>query len=87
MFYFLNETEKEIILLISYLLTYLLYLINITSICLYKIKEYYICLNSNYHNALTFSFDILDGAVREYQKMKNKTLILKNDGQIAENPV
>jgi cysteinyl-tRNA synthetase len=47
----------------------------------------YLCLNSYYHNALTFSYDILDGAVREYEKLKNKTLSLKNDGEIDVDKV
>ena len=47
----------------------------------------YLCLNSYYHNALTFSYDILDGAVREYDKLKNKTLSLKQDGEIIESKV
>ena len=38
----------------------------------------YLCLNSYYHNELTFSFDILDGAVNAYKKLKNKTLSLLN---------
>ena len=42
----------------------------------------YLCLNSYYHNALTFSYDILDGAKREYDKLKNKTLSLNEDGDI-----
>jgi len=42
----------------------------------------YLCLNSYYHNGLTFSFDILDGASREYSKLRNKTLNLGNDGEI-----
>ena len=42
----------------------------------------YLCLKSYYHNTLTFSYDILDGAVREYEKLKNKTLSLKEDGDI-----
>lgn len=45
----------------------------------------YLCLNSYYHNALTFSYDILDGATREYQKLKKKTLSLGNDGEIDED--
>ena len=32
----------------------------------------YLCLKSYYHNALTFSYDILDGAENEYNKLKNK---------------
>lgn len=42
----------------------------------------YLCLNSYYHNTLTFSFDILDGASREYNKLKNKCLSLSHDGDI-----
>ena len=42
----------------------------------------YLCLNSYYHNALTFSYEILDGAGREYLKLKNKVLSLKEDGEI-----
>ena len=42
----------------------------------------YLCLNSYYHNGLTFSFDILDGASREYAKLKNKTINLGNNGEI-----
>ena len=40
----------------------------------------YLCLNSYYHNSLTFSFDILDGASREYSKLKNRVLSLSDDG-------
>ena len=36
----------------------------------------YLCLNSYYHNELTFSYDILDGASTAYKKLKNKTLSL-----------
>lgn len=32
----------------------------------------YLCLKSYYHNVLTFSYDILDGAQNEYNKLKNK---------------
>lgn len=42
----------------------------------------YMCLNSYYHNTLTFSYEILDGASREYQKLKNKTLSLGMAGDI-----
>lgn len=45
----------------------------------------YLCLNSYYHNSLTFSYDILDGATREYQKLKKKTLSLGKDGNIDED--
>ena len=42
----------------------------------------YLCLNSYYHNVLTFSYEILDGAMREYQKLKKKTLALQDDGEM-----
>ena len=42
----------------------------------------YLCLNSCYHNELTFSYDILDGAQREYNKLKNKALSLSDVGDI-----
>ena len=32
----------------------------------------YLCLKSYYHNTLTFSYEILDGAKNEYNKLKNK---------------
>lgn len=44
----------------------------------------YLCLNSYYHNALTFSYDILDGAAREYQKLKNKISILSDEGELNQ---
>lgn len=47
----------------------------------------YLCLNSSYHNQLTFSYEILDGASREYQKLKNKTLSLTDDGKIDNDLV
>ena len=42
----------------------------------------YLCLNSYYHNTLTFGFDILDGATREYDKLKRRVLSLGNDGDL-----
>ena len=42
----------------------------------------YLCLNSHYRNTLMFDFDILDGASREYKKLKNRVLSLKNDGEV-----
>ena len=42
----------------------------------------YLVLNSHYRNTLMFDFDILDGAAREYAKLKNKTLSLKYDGDL-----
>ena len=32
----------------------------------------YLCLKSYYHNVLTFSYDILNGAQNEYNKLKNR---------------
>ena len=47
----------------------------------YKPLAYrYLCLTSHYRNTLTFGFDIMDGASREYNKLKNKTLSLSDDG-------
>jgi len=45
----------------------------------------YLCLNSYYHNALTFSFDILDGALREYNKLKNRVSVIKDEGEYLED--
>ena len=45
----------------------------------------YLCLTSHYRNTLTFDFDILDGANREYTKLKNRILSLKNAGEIEKN--
>ena len=42
----------------------------------------YLCLTSHYRNTLTFSFDTLDGASHEYDKLRKKTLSLSNDGDI-----
>ena len=42
----------------------------------------YLCLNSCYHNTLTFSDEILTGAESAYKKLKNKTLSLKEEGQL-----
>ena len=39
-------------------------------------------MNSHYRNTLTFDFDILDGAHREYTKLKSKTLYLNNIGEL-----
>ncbi len=41
----------------------------------------YLCLNSYYHNALTFSYDILDGAMNEYKKLKNRVQAIKIEGE------
>lgn len=42
----------------------------------------YLCLNSYYHNTLTFSYEILDGARREYNKLRTRTLALKKEGEV-----
>ena len=44
----------------------------------------YLCLNSYYHNALTFSYDILDGAVNAYNKLLSKVKSLTNDGVVKD---
>jgi cysteinyl-tRNA synthetase len=43
----------------------------------------YLCLNSYYHNTLTFSYDILDGAANAYNKLLSKIKTLKNDGEVS----
>lgn len=45
----------------------------------------YLCLNSYYHNVLTFSYDILDGATREYKKLKSRVSTIKNSGDFEED--
>ena len=42
----------------------------------------YLCLTSHYRNTLTFDYDIMDGASREYSKLKNKTLSLEKEGNL-----
>ena len=44
----------------------------------------YLCLTSHYRNTLTFSFDVLDGASREYSKLKKRCLALTNNGNLDE---
>ena len=44
----------------------------------------YLCLNSYYHNALTFSYDILDGAGNEYNKLKTRISNIKKEGELQE---
>ena len=39
----------------------------------------YMCLNSYYHNQLTFTYEILDGAQNAYFKLKNRVAKLKHD--------
>ena len=51
----------------------------------YNVLAYrYLCLNSHYRNTLMFDFDILDGAAREYSKLKKKTLSLKDEGEFIQ---
>ena len=45
----------------------------------------YLCLKSYYHNALTFSYDILDGAQNEYNKLKNKIKSINKDNSTIDN--
>ena len=48
----------------------------------------YLCLKSYYHNVLTFSYDILDGAQNEYNKLKNRIKnITPTDEQIEQDKV
>lgn len=47
----------------------------------------YLCLNSYYHNALTFSYDILDGASREYDKLKRRITNLSFEGAVDKEKV
>ena len=42
----------------------------------------YLCLNSYYHNSLTFSYDILDGAQNEYNKLKIRISNIKEEGEL-----
>ena len=44
----------------------------------------YLCLKSYYHNQLAFSYDILDGATNEFNKLKNKVSLVKNDGEFSK---
>lgn len=45
----------------------------------------YLCLKSYYHNTLTFSYDILDGAQNEYNKLKNKIKnIIPNEEELQK---
>ena len=42
----------------------------------------FLCLNSYYHNQLTFSYEILDGAQQAYFKLKNKVRALEKNGTL-----
>ena len=44
----------------------------------------YLCLNSYYHNGLTFSYDILDGAKNAYDKLINKIKTLTDNGEVED---
>ena len=44
----------------------------------------YLCLNSYYHNVLTFSYDILDGASNEYNKLKSRISNIKEEGELNQ---
>ena len=45
----------------------------------------YLCLNSYYHNTLTFTYEILDGASNEYSKLKSRVANIKNEGEYQED--
>lgn len=47
----------------------------------------YLCLNSYYHNALTFSYDILDGASREYEKLRRRITNLSFEGTVDKEKI
>lgn len=47
----------------------------------------YLCLKSYYHNVLTFSYDILDGAQNEYNKLKNRIKNIKIDDSKIDNNI
>ena len=44
----------------------------------------YLILNSYYHNTLTFTYDILDGAQNEYNKLKSRIASIKEEGDYVE---
>jgi cysteinyl-tRNA synthetase len=44
----------------------------------------FMCLNSHYRKVLTFSYEALDQATMTYQKLKKRTLSLKEEGSIME---
>ena len=45
----------------------------------------YLCLNSYYHNVLTFTYDILDGAQNEYNKLKSRIKSIKDEGDFNKD--
>ena len=42
----------------------------------------YFCLSSHYRKVLTFSYDILDGAQNEYNKLKTRISTIKEEGEL-----
>lgn len=47
----------------------------------------YLCLNSYYHNQLTFSYEILDGAENAYLKLKRKIASIKDEGELNNDKI
>ena len=47
----------------------------------------YLCLNSYYHNQLTFSYEILDGAENAYLKLKRKIASIKDKGELNNDKI
>ena len=45
----------------------------------------YLCLNSYYHNTLTFTYDILDGAQNEYNKLKKRIISIIDEGEFNKD--
>ena len=45
----------------------------------------YLCLQSHYRKQLVFSYDSLDGAENAYKKLLNRTLSLKEEGQVEKD--
>ena len=44
----------------------------------------YFCLSSHYRKVLTFSYDILDGASNEYNKLKSRISNIKEEGDLQK---
>ena len=44
----------------------------------------YMCLGSHYRKQLVFSYTALNGAEREYHKLKNKISLIKDEGALSE---
>ena len=45
----------------------------------------FMCLNSHYRKQIVFSYDNLDNATNAYNKLKNRVLNLKEDGEVDNN--